>query len=205
MAQAQPAVNSQQWAKAVAAFARQDSLTPPPLGGIVFTGSSTILAWRTLAADFPNRAVLNRGFGGSQTPDVSYFFEQLIVKYQPRQVVLYEGDNDLVYGQTPDQVYDAFRDFARRMRRELPQAKLLFLAIKPSPSRWSAWPQMKETNRRIRRYCRWHRHQQYADVATPMLGPNGKPRPELYRADSLHMTRPGYEMWTKIVEPYLVK
>ncbi|KAA9331594.1 hypothetical protein F0P96_15280 [Hymenobacter busanensis] len=195
----------QQWAKAVAAFARQDSLTPPPPNSIVFTGSSTILAWRTLATDFPGRPVLNRGFGGSQTPDVNFFFDQLILKYRPRQVVLYEGDNDLVYGQTPDQVYAAFQEFARRLRRELPDTRLLFLAIKPSPSRWQKWPQMQETNRRIRRYCARHRRQQYVDVATPLLGPNGKPRPELFRADSLHMTRPGYELWTKIVEPYLVK
>jgi lysophospholipase L1-like esterase len=41
------------------------------------------------------------------------------------------------------------------------------------------------------------------DVFTPMLGPDGKPRPELYVADGLHMTPAGYAIWKAAVTPAL--
>ncbi|WP_400192372.1 SGNH/GDSL hydrolase family protein [Hymenobacter sp. B81] len=193
------------WAGAMRAFARQDSLAPPPAGGSVFTGSSSIVGWRSLATDFPGRPLLNRGFGGSHFPDVIQHFEQVVKRYRPRQVVLYVGDNDLGAGRTPAQVIESYRTFARRLRRELPGTRLLYLAIKPSPSRWHLQPQMREVNRAIRRYCRFRPGRRFADVAAPMLGPSGKPRPELYQADSLHMTAAGYALWKRVVGPKLVK
>jgi hypothetical protein len=45
-------------------FEESDRTTPPPAGGIVFVGSSSIRMWRSLESDFPGLPVLNRGFGG---------------------------------------------------------------------------------------------------------------------------------------------
>jgi lysophospholipase L1-like esterase len=194
-----------QWSSAMAAFGRQDSLALPAAGSILFSGSSSIRLWSTLATDFPNKPVLNRGFGGSQFTDVNYYFEQVVLKYRPRQVVLYVGDNDLGAGATSEEVFESFRTFAERMRRELPGSRLLYISIKPSPSRWSMEPHIVETNRRIRRYCRWHNRRRFLDVHQPMLQPSGRPRPELYRSDSLHMTPAGYELWKRLVGPRLVK
>ncbi|GGG46793.1 hypothetical protein GCM10011378_23750 [Hymenobacter glacieicola] len=193
-------VNPAQWTQELRAFARQDSLTPPPKRPILFYGSSSIRKWETLRQDFAGRPVLNRGFGGSRFPDALYFFDRLVAVYQPRQVVLYEGDNDIGSGATPQEVFQSFLAFEQLMQQKLPKVPLVFLAIKPSPSRWVLYPKVQEANRLIREYIEQHpKRLRYVNVATPMLGPNGRPRPELFVSDSLHMTPAGYEVWEGVV------
>ena len=195
-----------QWTAELRAFARQDSLHKPPTAPILFYGSSSLRMWETLAGDFPGHVVLNRGFGGSRFPDAIQLFDKLVVAYHPRQVILYEGDNDIGAGATPQQVYQSFQTFAELMRRKLPRTHLVFLAIKPSLARWALYPKMQEANKLIRQYIEKNPKQlRFVDVATPLLGPDGKPRPELYREDGLHMTRAGYEIWTQALTPVLVK
>ncbi|UOQ75800.1 SGNH/GDSL hydrolase family protein [Hymenobacter sp. 5516J-16] len=201
-----PAINPAQWAAELRAFARQDSLAPPPRRPILFYGSSSIRKWETLRQDFPGQPVLNRGFGGSRFPDALYFFDKLVVAYQPRQVVLYEGDNDIGSGATAQEVFQSFLAFEKLMQRKLPKVPLVFLAIKPSPSRWALYPKVQEANRLIREYIAAHpKRLRFMDVATPMLGPNGRPRPELFVADSLHMTPAGYELWKGVMQPLISK
>ena len=53
------------WQGAMEAFAKADAANPPAKGGIVFVGSSSIVRWKSLAQDFPEHRVVNRGFGGS--------------------------------------------------------------------------------------------------------------------------------------------
>src|SRR5262245_66348764 len=55
------------------AFEAADATDPPPQNGIVFTGSSSIRLWTTLAEDFAPLPVINRGFGGSMLPEVTAF------------------------------------------------------------------------------------------------------------------------------------
>ncbi|WBA40689.1 SGNH/GDSL hydrolase family protein [Hymenobacter canadensis] len=201
-----PPLNPAQWVPELRAFARQDSLTPPPARPILFYGSSSIRKWETLRQDFPGRPVLNRGFGGSRFPDALYFFEKLVVPYQPRQVVLYEGDNDISAGATPQEVFQSFLAFEQLMQQRLPRVPLVFLAIKPSPSRWALYPQMQEANCLIREYVAAHpKRLRYVDTATPLLGPNGRPQPQFYVSDSLHMTPAGYAVWQRVVGKGLKK
>ncbi|MDF7814639.1 GDSL-type esterase/lipase family protein [Hymenobacter sp. YC55] len=162
--------------------------------------------WETLATDFKGRPVLNRAFGGSRFPDAIHFFDKLVVRYRPRQVILYEGDNDIGAGATPAQVYDSFLQFEKLMREKLPETELVFLSIKPSIARWALYPKMQEANSLIKQYIEAHPQRlRFADVGTPMLGPNGQPRPELYVKDGLHMTLAGYKIWTRVLRPYLKK
>ncbi|WP_185817009.1 SGNH/GDSL hydrolase family protein [Hymenobacter metallilatus] len=200
------AVHPTQWAAELRAFARQDSLTPPPTKPILFYGSSSIRKWESLRQDFPGRAVLNRGFGGSRFPDALYYFDTLVVAHQPRQVVLYEGDNDIGSGATAQEVFQSFRAFEQLMQQRLPKVPLVFLAIKPSPARWALYPQVQEANHLIREYIQQHpKYLRYVDTATPLLGANGRPQPQFYVADSLHMTPAGYRIWTRVVGKALKK
>ena len=201
-----PSINPEQWKGELRAFARQDSLTPPPARPILFYGSSSMRKWRTLNNEFARRPVLNRGFGGSRFPDALYFFDELVVAYKPRQVVLYEGDNDIEAGATPQEVYRSFLTFDSLMRAKLPNTPAVYLSIKPSPSRWALYPQMREANNLIQQYIKKHpKNWHFVDVGKPMLGKNGQPRPELYVEDKLHMTPAGYAIWKRVVRPYLVK
>jgi lysophospholipase L1-like esterase len=185
----------------IRAFEAADRANPPPLGGVVFIGSSSIHAWTNVAADFPGVPVLNRGFGGSTLADVVYFADRILLPYHPRLVVLYAGDNDLALGRTPDRVVGDYRAFVARLRSAWPAARVAFVSIKPSPARRAFIPRMRETNQRIRAIIARDTLQAYVDVFTPMLDGTGQPRPDLFLADSLHMTRAGYLLWRALLAP----
>ena len=196
-------VSSPEWAKDMARFAAEDAATPPPAHPIVFTGSSSVRMWETLGPDFPAKPVLNRGFGGSQLRDAVHYADEVAVRYRPAMILLYAGDNDINAGRTPEQVLSDFRAFVARVRRDLPQTRIGYLAIKPSPSRADQLPRQQQANALIRAEAGRMRQVVFIDVATPMLGADGQPRPELFLEDRLHMTRAGYALWRGIVAPYL--
>jgi len=198
---AAPALDPRRFEADIQAFEAADRAGPPPRGGVVFVGSSSIKNWTDLATDFPGVQALNRGFGGSTIADVAYYMRRIVLPYQPRLVVLYAGDNDLAEGRTPERVLGDYRAFVTRMRSALPATRLVFVSIKPSPARRAYIGRMRETNRRIRTDIAPDTLQSYADVFTPMLGPGGQPRPELFEADSLHMTRAGYLLWRSLLAP----
>jgi lysophospholipase L1-like esterase len=176
-------------------FEAADRVRPPAPGGVVFVGSSSIRLWPDLAAAFPGVPVLNRGFGGSTLPEVLRYAPRVVLPYRPRLVVLYAGDNDLAEGRTPEHVAGDYRRLVARLRREVPAVRVAFVAIKPSPSRRALMPRVREANRLIRAEVERDGRQRYVDVFTPMLRADGEPRPELFQADSLHMTAAGYALW----------
>ncbi|RSZ44996.1 GDSL family lipase [Variovorax beijingensis] len=192
------------WHNELAAFFRADQQQFPAPGGVVFVGSSTVRMWKSLAQDFRQvPGIVNRGFGGSTLGDCSLFARDLVVRYRPRQVLVYAGDNDLAEGRTPLQVLESFARFANAVRAELPNTRISFISIKPSPSREHLMPQIRETNNVISAYLNRLPASEYIDIFTPMLGADGRPRPELFRSDRLHMTDEGYRLWQSIIAGYL--
>ena len=158
--------------------------------------------WK-LEQSFPELKVLNRGFGGSQTADSVHFAEQLVLKHEPRVVVFYAGDNDLAAKKSPEQVAADFKAFAELLHAKLPHSKLVYIAIKPSPSRWKLIDQQRAANAAIAEYARCHDFVKFLDVVAPMLGDDGLPRAELFLKDNLHMTEVGYKLWTELLLPEL--
>lgn len=193
------------WHDELAAFARADQERFPAPGGVVFVGSSTVRMWTRLAQDFARvpGGVVNRGFGGSTLADCSVLARELVVRYKPRQVVVYAGDNDLAEGRTPLQVLDSFARFANAVRAELPDARISFISVKPSPSREHLMPQVRETNHVVAAYLNLLPNSEFIDIHTPMLGADGRPRMELFRGDRLHMTDEGYRVWLSVIAPHL--
>ncbi|MFL5618343.1 MAG: SGNH/GDSL hydrolase family protein [Gemmatimonadaceae bacterium] len=184
-------------------FEESDRVAPPSAGGIVFVGSSSIRLWRSLESDFPGLPVVNRGFGGSTFPEATHYLPRIVLPYRPRMIVVYEGDNDLTLNWGPTRVADDYRSFVRAVRDSLPATRIVFISLKPSPSRWHLVDQQREANRLVRAIIARDTLQTYVDVFTPMLGANGRPRPELFIADSLHMTPAGYAIWRTQVAPHL--
>lgn len=188
----------------ILAFEAKDKLSPPPRKAIVFTGSSSVRLWADLEKDFAGKAVLNRGFGGSQLSDVIRYADRIIIPYKPKQVVIYAGENDIASGTvTAQQTYDRFVTLFRQIRKALPKTQVTFIAIKPSPSRRKYLPVVVEANRLIESFLKQQKRTSFVDVYTPMLTASGGTRGELFRADSLHMNRKGYEIWAGQVRPYL--
>ncbi|MFN7139336.1 MAG: SGNH/GDSL hydrolase family protein [Limisphaerales bacterium] len=203
-AEAQQTNRSDRWLPAINAFEQSDKTNPPPRNAVLFIGSSSIRGWKTLAEDFPEHQVINRGFGGSQIEDSVAFAHRIVLPYRPRTVVFYAGDNDLAAGNTPQQVFNDFKAFVSKVHEALPQTKVVFIAIKPSPSRWHLNEKTLEANGLIERFCKSDRRLSFADVYTPMLGTDGSPKPNLFVKDNLHMNAEGYELWTAVVKPHLV-
>lgn len=176
---------------------------PPAEGGVVFVGSSSITLWRTLAEDFSGIKVLNHGFGGSQLSDSILLADRIITPHKPTIVILYAGENDLVRGKTPQQVFEGYKAFVARIHRKLPATKIGFISIKPAPARESLLADMAEANRLIKAYASNDTRLTYIDVFTPMLNGRGHPRAELFVGDGLHMNREGYKLWKSLIVPYL--
>ncbi|PYP80737.1 MAG: hypothetical protein DMD35_03870 [Gemmatimonadetes bacterium] len=187
----------------IRAFESADRASMPAPGGIVFYGSSSIRRWTSLVADFPDLPVLNRGFGGSTFPEANHYVSRAVLPYRPRTIVVYEGDNDIAAGRTPQQVLADYRQFLRLVRDSLPRARIVFIGIKPSPSRWAQVDRQREANRLVREVVATDSLQSYVDVFTPMLDASGRPRPALFVSDSLHMTPAGYAIWRTQVAPHL--
>jgi len=186
----------------IAAFEKWDHQNAVPQNCILFVGSSSIRLWQTADA-FPELPVINRGFGGSTTADVNHFADRIVFKYKPRTIVFYAGDNDIAAGRAPDKVFADFEVFAKSVHERLPDTKLIYLAIKPSPLRWKLWPQSQTANARIKELISKNGHDRYVDAATPIFGDDGQPRKELFRDDGLHMNLKGYSLWNEILLPVL--
>jgi lysophospholipase L1-like esterase len=200
-APAQRIVEAPRFASEIERFDSIDRAQMPAPGGVVFVGSSTIRLWPDLKSDFPGINVIQRGFGGSRLDEVLRYTPKIVIAYKPRLIVLYAGDNDLAEGRTAEQVYKDYRSFVALVHRALPNAKIVFISIKPSESRWNLVGEMRSANEKIRRFTTTDPRLVYVDVFNPMLGADGRPRPELFRDDKLHMTAAGYELWRSILEP----
>ena len=191
------------WAASIDAFTRADAANPPPREAVLFVGSSSIVRWKSLARDFPDVPVINRGFGGSELADSVHDLDRLVLKHEPRVVVLYAGENDLQAGATAEEVHARFQAFRQGLHAALPRTKLVFIAIKPSPSRAKIRDRIDRANALIAASCREDPRLAFADVVPPMLDAAGQPRPELFVADRPHLSEAGYAVWQPIVAPLL--
>jgi lysophospholipase L1-like esterase len=190
----------------IQAFKKQDKKQMPPKNAILFVGSSSIRMWDQLEEMFPEQQVINRGFGGSTLLDLQRSLPDIVLPYEPKQIVIYAGENDIATGTVQAQeVLQRFKEVFQEIRQEIPQVPIVFVSIKPSPSRIEYKPIMKEANKLIRQYLEEEPKTAYVDVYSPMLLPNGKPRPDIFIQDSLHLNNKGYQIWQKQLSPYLVK
>jgi lysophospholipase L1-like esterase len=191
------------WEREITKFEESDRQDPPPKDAVIFIGSSSIRLWQSLKEDFPGVKVINRGFGGSEIPDSTFYVTRIVTPYRPKMVVLYAGDNDLANGKTPKQVFEDYKAFVERIHQNLPTTKIAFISIKPSPARISLLQSMKDANGLIKAYATHDKTLIYIDVFTPMLRKDGSPRPELFGTDKLHMNSKGYDLWKLVVTKYI--
>lgn len=204
-APATTALDSDRWEARVERYLEKDKANPPPIGGIVFTGSSSIDMWLSLAKDFPDLPVVRRGIGGTRLTDLPHFAAELVYPLNPRIIVVYAGENDLQAGGTVDAVVSAFEIVRERFHAAVPNAPIVYLAIKPSPSRSGLLPAMREANTRIAALCAKDPQCTFVDVFSPMLDAQGEVRPELFSEDRLHINADGYRLWTELVKPVLAR
>ena len=192
------------WKSTISAFDDADKARLPAEDGVLFVGSSTVRMWSSLAQDFSEwPVVINRGFGGSTMNECRLLVRELVLRYKPRHVLVYAGDNDLAMGRTPLQVMEDFAAFAATVRSTLPQARISFISIKPSPSRAQLLPKVQLANEMVSAYLRTQANVDYIDTYSPMMDSQGRPRAELFLKDQLHMNAEGYRLWHDVITAQL--
>ena len=192
----------------IVAFEAADKQSPPPTGAVIFLGSSSIRLWTTLAKDFPELTVINRGFGGSEVADSVRYAPRIALPYKPKMIVFYAGGNDINGGKTPVTVLKDYKAFVREVHKALPATRIVYISINPAVSRWKKEAQFVEANRLIAGYIQTAAKKgvplDFIDSHSKLLSATGEARPEILRADGLHLNSKGYELWTAILRPQIL-
>lgn len=169
----------------------------------LFTGSSSIRKWGNIPEYFPGKNIINNGFGGSQMSDLLHYSKDLILKYNPTKVFIYEGDNDLGSKKTSEEVLSTTKVLVGQIEAKLPKAEIIIISPKPSLSRWALKEKYLELNSVLKKYCESKSNLSFADVWFPMLNKEGEPIEDIFVEDGLHMNSKGYDIWAKVLKKFL--
>jgi lysophospholipase L1-like esterase len=197
------------FASEINAFQAADQKQMPPSGAVLFIGSSSVRFWTTLAQDFLEIPVINRGFGGSFIQDSTAYADRIAIPYKPKMIVLFAGTNDLDYGhKSPEQVLQDYKDFVVKIHAALPDTRIVFISISPTVARWKNEANILETNHLIQEFTFQTNSPteklDFIDTHSQLLTPDGQPQPRLLRADGLHFNSDGYHVFTAIVKPRIL-
>jgi lysophospholipase L1-like esterase len=192
--------------KTVLKFQAEDLKTKPAKDAIVVVGSSSISFWHpTIKEDLAPLTVIPRGISGCDISDVLYYADKIIIPYQPRAVLIYAGENDIVMHTTPEKVCSIFVSLIDKIQKSNPEVRIYFISIKPSVSRWYLWAKMSEANRLIEAECKKDSHLSFIDITNSLLGEDQKPNPIYFKSDQIHLSKKGYEVWSATIKPILIK
>jgi lysophospholipase L1-like esterase len=199
-------VFSQPFIKEIKAFRKADSITAPAKDAILLIGSSSFTNWKNVATYFPNHTIINRGFGGSSLPHMTLYAEDIIFKYNPKQIIIYCGENDLTGGPsiTADTVFERVKKLHQLIRSRYKKVPIAYISMKPSPSREKYLATMQKANELIKTFMEQQKKSNYIDVYKSMLDDNGNILTHIFLSDKLHMNAEGYKIWQGIIAPYLV-
>jgi lysophospholipase L1-like esterase len=191
--------------KDIQMFKKHDSSSFPPKHAILFTGSSSFTKWVDVQEYFPRYPIVNRAFGGSSLPDMIRYADDIIFPYQPKQIIIYCGENDIAGADsiTAKIVFNRFKQLFELIRNRLPGVHIAYVSMKPSPSREKFWPKILEANLAIKNYLKTKRRTAFIDVYYKMFNKDGTVMKDIFVEDNLHMNAKGYVIWQKIIEPYL--
>lgn len=187
-------------------FAEEDSIQPNKGSNLIlFVGSSSIRIWKNLVSDFAGMNVLNRGFGGATFVELNYYFHQIVSQYKPSKIVLYCGENDMTLSYSlPEDVLRSFITFEQLCKIYLPETKIYYVSIKPSPRSWFYWTKIQEANLLVENYIQQNKDRmKYIEIKTTLLDNNNVVRKDLFLKDGIHFKSEVYPSWTKIIRKSL--
>jgi len=191
------------WEPEITTFEQTDRTNPPAKGGVLFIGSSTIRMWDTLEKDFPNHHVINRGFGGSEIMDSTFFAERIIFPYEPKMIFLRAGGNDIHAGKSPEEVFANFKAFADKIHAKLPKTQIVYISQCPTPARWPERDAYKTLNTLVQQYLSKKPYLKYLELYEMTITTDGQPRTEIFIADKQHFNAEGYKLLADRVRPLM--
>lgn len=200
------AADPSRWNETMESFAVMDAKSPPPERAIVLTGSSSIARWKDQAAEaLAPLTVIPRGFGGSIMEDVLYHLDAVALKYKPRAILIYEGDNDTgSYFVPEEKIIAQFKDIVAKVHATLPETRIYVMSVKPSIARWEVWPVAQRVSANLKAVADADPLVHYIDAATPFLKPDGSVMTDIFIEDGLHLNDKGNEIWGRIIRSALM-
>jgi lysophospholipase L1-like esterase len=186
-------------------FEIMDRYNPPPDSAILFTGSSTIRRWYNLSGDMYPWIVINRGFGGSVMKELNLNAERIVFPYKPSRIFVYEGDNDITRGIKPSAFLEECKTFISRCQQRLPGTDIIFLSIKPSPSRMRQWKQMDRANQMLEDLCRRNENVFFIDISSSMFLKPGILKNNIYAEDGVHLNDQGYSLHRQVIRENIIR
>jgi lysophospholipase L1-like esterase len=191
----------------IAAFEQLDKTEKYADNSILFVGSSSFRLWSTLKEDAAPYPVIQRGFGGSRTPDVVFYLKRIVYPHQFSAVAIFVANditgspNDL----TPKETQKNYREMVKIVRAKYKQQPIFIIEITPSQSRWKYWPMIQQTNALLKELCAKQKNLYFIETAQNFLNEKSEPRNELFRDDHLHLNRDGYLIWGKLIKAEIEK
>ena len=193
------------WDGAMERFAEQDRMNPPPMGAILLTGSSSIARWNDQAAKaLAPLTVIARGFGGSMMSDVVHHLDTVALKYKPRAILIYEGDNDTFYGVAEKEIIGSLSKIVDKVHQELPDTRIYVMAVKPSTSRMGVWKNAQIVNAGYKEIAKHDPQVYFVDSATPFLKSDGSVMTDIFVEDGLHLNPMGNLIWGSVIRAALM-
>lgn len=187
----------------IVAYEKQDSISMPKKGQILFLGSSSFRLWKNFDVDMKGIPAFNRGFGGSTLKDALFYFDRMVVKYQPSWIFMYEGDNDIAKGESPEFIRDEFVEFSTRLKKVLPKTKLVFVAARPSLARTANLQKQRELNSLIQSVVKEQKGLFYLDMHNPFFNADGSLMQDIFVADKLHLNEKGYQIFADQIKNFI--
>ena len=190
--------------KDIKKFEEADKKSLPPEGAVLVTGSSSVRMWHgRIKKDLAPLTVIPRGFGGSNMNDLYYFSDRIVLKYKPRAVVIYEGDNDISQKISPEKIKSKFLELKAKLEKANKDIRIYIISVKPSIKRLAMWPEMARTNKMMKEFCEANSNCYFIDTAAVLLK-DGKPRDDIFIKDNLHLNQKGYDLWADAVKKVLL-
>lgn len=190
--------------KEIQEFKKIDQQNGIPKKPILLVGSSSFTKWTDVSEYFPGKTIVNRAFGGSRLLDLNNYSDELLNPYKPKQILIYCGENDIAMDNpTATEVFERFKTFFGKIRAKYPKVPVAYVSIKYSPSREKFWPIVIEVNQMIESYLKTQKRTDYIDITKVMNDGDGKVRTDIFLEDMLHIKPEGYQLWAKVMAPYL--
>ena len=169
------------------------------------TGSSSIARWNDQAASaLAPLTVIARGFGGSTMQEALYHLDRVALRYKPRAILIYEGDND-TWGRIPeDEIVDNFKQIVAKVHEELPETRVYVMSVKPSVARVDVWPAAQKVNGQLKAIAEADALVHYVDAVTPFMKADGTVMTDIFIDDNLHFNTLGNLIWGSTIRAALM-